>query len=66
MRGKLSCPDAIYGEACQEPYFALLFDGMDEAFPVGLETIQAALAYYQAHRDEIDRIIARREQAARR
>lgn len=66
MREKRSCPDAVYGEAFQEPYFAFLFDGVDEAFPVGLEAIHAAFAYYQVHRDEIDRIIARREQAARR
>ena len=66
MHEKPSCPDAICVEAFQEPYFASLFDGVDQAFPVGLEAIHAALAYYQVHRDEIDWIIARREQAARR
>ena len=34
-----------------------------EAFLVGPEAIQAALAYYHAHRDEIDQLIDAREQA---
>ena len=37
---------------------------VNEAFPVGLEAIQAALTYYAAHRTEIDRIIEERERAA--
>ena len=37
-----------------------------EAFLLGLEAIQAALAYYDAHRDEIDKIIQKRERAALR
>ncbi len=37
-----------------------------EAFLVGPEAIQAALAYYHTHQDEIDRIIETREQAALR
>ena len=35
-----------------------------EAFLVGPVAIEAALAYYRTHRDEIDQIIERREQAA--
>jgi uncharacterized protein (DUF433 family) len=35
-----------------------------EAFPVDPKAIQAALAYYKIHRDEIDRIIEKREQDA--
>lgn len=37
-----------------------------EAFAVGPEAIRAALAYYKAHRSEIDRIIEEREEAALR
>ncbi len=35
-----------------------------EAFLVGAQAIQAALDYYQVHRDEIDQLIDKREQAA--
>jgi len=35
-----------------------------EAYLVGREAIEAALAYYEAHRGEIDRIIAKRERDA--
>lgn len=35
-----------------------------DAYLVGREAIEAALAYYAAHRDEIDRIIEKREQDA--
>ncbi|HEY3080535.1 MAG TPA: DUF433 domain-containing protein [Chloroflexota bacterium] len=34
------------------------------AYGVGVEVVEAALAYYRAHRDEIERIIAERERAA--
>ena len=39
---------------------------VNEAFPVGIEAIQAALAYYEAHRVEIDQIIEERERATSR
>jgi uncharacterized protein (DUF433 family) len=37
---------------------------VNEAFPVGIDAIQVALAYYDAHRSEIDRIIKDGDQAA--
>jgi uncharacterized protein (DUF433 family) len=37
---------------------------VNEAFAVGIEAIQAALAYYAAHRSEIDQIIEEHDRAA--
>lgn len=37
-----------------------------EAFPVGPEAIQAALAYYRTHRSEIDQIIEKHDRDALR
>ena len=37
---------------------------VSEAFSVGIQAIEAALAYYATHRGEIDEIIEKREQAA--
>ncbi|HEV8638442.1 MAG TPA: DUF433 domain-containing protein [Chloroflexota bacterium] len=35
-----------------------------QAYGVSVEAVEAALAYYRAHKDEIDRFIEKRERAA--